>query len=338
VSLARSPGRKQIAGQKASQTNGHLDRDVAAVMGKLCLEPGIGRRLGERCTEHRHQVELTVKPSRSHQPSDDVEVELMDEPLREFSVTSKRYGYSAATRSLDELPPSLRNTLNFISNLPTLPRTSLGNRRPFLPPQTSESPKPTLVLDLDETLVHCNRSDGKNSGHPISLASTLAPDLLVEFDDKPSYGGVCFRPFVHIFLEVAAKSFELVIFTASQQSYANKVIDALDPEGTIISHRLYRQHCTELRGAFFKEIALLGRPLSKCILVDNSPISVACNADHSILVRSWYGDTKDKELMDLLGVLQEIQYQGGDVSRYLVERYALHEFFQAMREHRTKNL
>jgi CTD small phosphatase-like protein 2 len=157
------------------------------------------------------------------------------------------------------------------------------------------------------------------------------PDLVVEFEDVPSLGGVFFRPSARLFLEVVSKSWEVVVFTASQQAYADKVINALDPTGTTVSHRLYRQHCTELRGAYFKELGLLGRPLSQCILVDNSPISVACNADHSILIRSWYGDRSDQELPDLVAILQDLRAFGGDVSKYLSGRYGLNEFFQAMR-------
>jgi Dullard-like phosphatase family protein len=134
-------------------------------------------------------------------------------------------------------------------------------------------------------------------------------------------------------LEVASKHFELVAFTASQQSYADKVIDALDPDGTMIEHRLYRQHCTEHHGAFFKELSLLGRPRHRCILVDNSPISVACNPDHSILCRSWYNDQNDQELGELLSVFKEMPlHSGGDCGRYLATRYGLREFFQGLRE------
>jgi len=138
---------------------------------------------------------------------------------------------------------------------------------------------------------------------------------------------------VHHFLEAASKAFELVVFTASQQSYADKVINALDPAGTMIEHRLYRQHCTEFRGAFFKELGLMGRPLHQCILVDNSPISVACNADNSVLIRSWYGDQNDQELCDLLSIFKKMQlYGGGDCGRYLASRYGLRDFFEGLRE------
>lgn len=258
-------------------------------------------------------------------------VEAKSEPakgcLKEFSVVASAYGRAAASHSLEELPASLRNALLFIRNVPMLPCTPPETLRPLLP-QCLEK-RPTLVLDLDETLVHCRRDGSSSSSR--STVSTTSPDLVVMFDDAPKRGAVGFRPHVKFFLEAVSQKFEVVVFTASQQSYADKVLNALDPHGTLIAHRLYRCHCTELRGAFFKELGLLGRPLTQCVLVDNSPISVACNADNSVLIRSWYGDQQDKELLELLKILKETSSQD-DCRMYLGPRYGLRELFEAMRE------
>merc|ERR1712113_709433 len=218
-----------------------------------------------------------------------------------------------------------------IRDLPSMPHTVLPQGVcPFLPPVgTSEPQKPTLVLDLDETLIHCARGDDRGSSPANGQA---APELIVQFDDTGKFGHVYFRPFVQFFLEVAAKSFELVVFTASQQSYADKVINTLDPTGTLISHRLYRQHCTELRGAYFKELGLLGRPLSRCLLVDNSAISVACNPDNGVMIRSWYSDRDDRELVELIELLQDLLKANCDVGTFLSARYGLHKFFQGLRD------
>jgi RNA polymerase II subunit A small phosphatase-like protein len=48
------------------------------------------------------------------------------------------------------------------------------------------------------------------------------------------------RPGVDEFLAEMAEIYELVVFTASESFYASEVIDFLDPEGTLISHRLFR--------------------------------------------------------------------------------------------------
>ncbi|CAE6928004.1 ctdspl2b [Symbiodinium natans] len=243
----------------------------------------------------------------------------VEEALRDVRILSP--GGDATAWSWKELPEQVRNALRFLRGLSALPH-SIGTR-PFLPATWPEA-KPTLVLDLDETLVHCCRGSS-----PIGL--TRAPDLLVEFDDAAGTGRVYFRPFAQIFLEVISRFFEVVVFTASQQSYADQVVDALDPRRVFVSHRLYRQHCTEFHGAFFKELGLLGRSLSKCVLIDNSPVSVVCNTENSVLIRSWYGDMADQELLALREVLEDMRHsltRGIGFDRYLSKPQALHDFLQ----------
>jgi len=242
-------------------------------------------------------------------------------PLSEFSVNSPHLGPLAASRSREELPSSIRNALHFLRKVPELPAST--GRGPMLPALSRTEYPITLVLDLDETLVHCSRGS--------SCWSSEAPDVIVNFEDHPTQGNVHFRPFAKLFLEIVARSFEVVVFTASQQTYADRVLDMLDPTGKTIHHRLYRPHCTEHRGAYFKELGLLGRPLSRCILVDNSPVSCACNADNSVLCRSWYGDALDRELLDLLALLEDLQ-QSTNIPMHLAARYGLYDFFQALRQ------
>lgn len=40
-----------------------------------------------------------------------------------------------------------------------------------------------------------------------------------------------------------AEHFEIIIYTASNSDYANKIIDYLDPTGTSVKYRLFREHC-----------------------------------------------------------------------------------------------
>jgi len=69
------------------------------------------------------------------------------------------------------------------------------------------------------------------------------------------------------------KWYNLVIFTASVQEYADPVIDWLDPEKKIFSARYYRQHCTFRHGAFIKDLSAVEPDLSKVMILDNSPLS-----------------------------------------------------------------
>ena len=105
--------------------------------------------------------------------------------------------------------------------------------RTVLPPKSPSDPPVTLVLDLDETLVHC------------TVDPVEDPDMVfaVEFNGIDYQVHVRYRPFLREFLEAVSERFEVVVFTASQQVYADKLLDRIDPEGKYIKHRMFRDSC-----------------------------------------------------------------------------------------------
>ena len=82
------------------------------------------------------------------------------------------------------------------------------------------------------------------------------------------------RPGCVQFLNEMSNYFELIVFTAADQSYADEVLDKLDLLN-LIKHRLYRQHTVQFQcqntGSvqYIKDLSKLGRDLEKCIIVDN---------------------------------------------------------------------
>ena len=112
---------------------------------------------------------------------------------------------------------------------------------PYLP-EAKDPDGYTLVLDLDETLVHYYESNGE--------------------------GKFRIRPGCDQFLREMSELYEIVIFTAAMQDYADWVLDSID-KTKYISFRLYRQHASPTGMVFIKDLSRIGRKLEKTIIVDN---------------------------------------------------------------------
>ena len=110
-----------------------------------------------------------------------------------------------------------------------------------------------------------------------------------------------------------AKYYEIVIFTAAMQDYADWVLDCLDSE-KVISYRLYRQHTRRTNHVFIKDLSFLGRDLSKCVIVDNVAANFQEQPENGIEIRSWYDDPHDNALSELAPILCDIvSHPSGDL-------------------------
>jgi len=166
----------------------------------------------------------------------------------------------------------------------------------LLPPPSGESVgKRTLVLDLDETLLH-------SSFKPIPNPDFIIP---VEIEDQIHKVYVLKRPGVDRFLESIAHMFEVVVFTASISKYADPVLDLLDIH-KVIKYRLFREACSSYKGNYVKDLNKLGRDLKWTVIVDNSPTSYLFHPENAIPVETWLDDETDTELDDLLPILKEM--------------------------------
>ena len=160
--------------------------------------------------------------------------------------------------------------------------------------------KKMLILDLDETLVHSCLKPIQIKGH------SMQPDIFlkVKFHSKYHNVYVLKRPFVDEFLEEMDKYYNIIIFTASVQEYADPLLDELDKK-KVIKVRYYRNSCTmDKNGKFVKDLGTLYKDLSNVILLDNNPISYSVNKSNGLPIITWHFDKKDKELFKLIPVLQ----------------------------------
>lgn len=183
----------------------------------------------------------------------------------------------------------------------------------------------TLVLDLDETLIH-------STSRPLASASSggffgLSPfgrrnkgaahTVEVMLGGRSTRYHVYKRPFVDFFLRTVSGWYTLVIFTASMPEYADPVIDWLDAGRGILARRLFRDSCTQLpNGSYTKDLALVEADLARVCLIDNSPVSYKVNEANGIPIEGWTHDPYDEALLDLLPVLDSLRFTS-DVRRVL---------------------
>lgn len=168
---------------------------------------------------------------------------------------------------------------------------------PVIGPQSKEDEgKKTLILDLDETLVH-------SSFRPVPSPDFVIP---VEIDGRNVDVYVIKRPYVDEFLKAVGPRFEVVVFTASLGKYADPLLDLLDIH-KVIKWRLFREACYPFEGSYVKDLQCMGRDPKSMILVDNSPHSYAFQPENAVPIGTFIDDMEDQELLDCLDTLLAVE-------------------------------
>lgn len=259
-------------------------------------EPEIGEKtvMLDTPLESRPRVQSSSSSEDSPQTRRSIRIKLYNEDTTRRRKQKKDKGDSArgaGTAGNDREPAltvaNIKSPTSPASSLrmtrypraPAPPRPLIPRRQPSYstqPPRSSQLAQKTLVIDLDETLIHSLAKGGRmSSGHMVEVklntvvgygGATLGPQ-------HPILYYVHKRPHCDDFLRRVSKWYNLVVFTASVQEYADPVIDWLEQERKYFSGRYYRQHCTFRNGAYIKDLSSVEPDLSKVMILDNSPLS-----------------------------------------------------------------
>lgn len=150
-------------------------------------------------------------------------------------------------------------------------------------------PKVSLVLDLDETLIHASLEEPEWYDFTIDA----------QHDEGMTRVYVQKRPGVDEFIRRVAYEFDCFIYTASVAEYAVPVVQAILP--CFPAERVItRPYCRIVNGLIVKDLTIFQRDLARMILVDNSPQSFLLQRENGILVSTWIGDRSDDLLLQKL--------------------------------------
>ncbi|CAD8133053.1 unnamed protein product [Paramecium octaurelia] len=170
-----------------------------------------------------------------------------------------------------------------------IPLISVAHK-PYLPNEATH--KFTLILDMDETLIHF-------------------------VDQTKSF---LVRPYTEQFLQEMSKYYEIGVFTAGLPDYANWVLDQV-AFNKYIQFRLYRQHAMQYQQHFVKDLSRLGRNLAKCIIIDNIAANYQHQEENGIQIKTWYNYPDDKELVKLGAFLRKIAEDNCEDVRDALQMY-----------------
>ncbi|TPX14000.1 uncharacterized protein E0L32_005700 [Thyridium curvatum] len=248
-----------------------------------------------------------------------------DETLRQRkhrkAQSTSMKGSNSDSMDSKDISAQLKSPTSPIAALTKYPKTP-APPRPLIPRRqpsylniepTDRTHQKTLILDLDETLIHSMSKGGRmSSGHMVEVRLTTtyvgAAGQQSLGPQHPILYYVHKRPFCDDFLRRVCKWYNLVVFTASVQEYADPVIDWLESERKFFSRRYYRQHCTYRAGAFIKDLSSVEPDLSKVMILDNSPLSYMFHQDNAIPIQGWINDPTDYDLMHLIPLFEGLQY------------------------------
>lgn len=159
------------------------------------------------------------------------------------------------------------------------------------PPPPEKENKKTLVLDLDETLVHLSTFLDQTHVKFIKVGS---PPFIV-----------CLRPGLENFLHYALINFDVFVFTYGKKAYADSILDVILPT-LDQNHRLYRDSCQMKDGYIFKDLDILKRNPEEVIFIDDNVAAQHFQLQNTLHIPSWLGTSKDNYLLGwLIPILEE---------------------------------
>ena len=162
--------------------------------------------------------------------------------------------------------------------------------------KTPPMKKYTLILDLDKTISYKNNKTGE-----ITLRNGLFSFL----------SGL--KPF-----------YEIISFSLEPKNVCDTIINMIEQDKKYFDYKFYKEHSLLYENNLLKDLSLIGREISKMIIVDDEEVCFKLNKENGIKIAPFNGENgNDNKLFELKKILKEIYIGNYDDLRIALKNYKL---------------
>ena len=162
--------------------------------------------------------------------------------------------------------------------------------------KTPPMKKYTLILDLDKTISYKNNKTGE-----ITLRNGLFSFL----------SGL--KPF-----------YEIISFSLGPKNVCDTIINMIEQDKKYFDYKFYKEHSLLYENNLLKDLSLIGREISKIIIVDDEEVCFKLNKENGIKIAPFNGENgNDNKLFELKKILKEIYIGNYDDLRIALKNYKL---------------
>jgi len=181
--------------------------------------------------------------------------------------------------------------------------------------------KGLLLLDLDETLIHSEE-------FPRTQPSEKDFDFRIGFKGEDYWYMTKKRPFLDEFIKFSFENFDVGVWTASTDDYATIVLENIGIDKNLLKCFYTRENCgmrldyetnsyygvknlQKLKKRSWSKLYTTKvsqmRELDRILIVDDIAETAVNNRSNLILIKPFYFDNNDTELLKLISYLQKIK-------------------------------